>query len=72
MSLNREPWSETRQIVATGLLDVNPDLPSRTGAPDSLLQMGHSILRGSLTQNSTQSLDAFQLYRGTGWTAKLN
>ncbi len=26
MSLNREPWSETRQIVATTLDGVNPEL----------------------------------------------
>jgi thiamine-monophosphate kinase len=53
MSLNREPWSETRPIVATMLPDVNPDLPFCIGAPDSLLETGHSILRDSLTPNSS-------------------
>jgi hypothetical protein len=33
MSLNREPWSETRQIVATVERGVNLDLPFCIGAP---------------------------------------
>jgi thiamine-monophosphate kinase len=53
MSLNREPWSETRPIVATVPLGVNPDLPFCIGAPDSLLETGHSIIRGSLTPHSS-------------------
>jgi hypothetical protein len=33
MSLNRELWSETRQIVATAERGVNLDLPFCIGAP---------------------------------------
>jgi thiamine-monophosphate kinase len=53
MSLNREPWSETRQIVTTVLVGVNPDLPFCIGAPDSHLQPGHSILREPPRKDST-------------------
>ena len=63
MSLNREPWSETRQIVATMLVGVNPDLPFCIGAPDSLLERGHSIIRDSLTQNSSAIIERLTTVR---------
>jgi thiamine-monophosphate kinase len=53
MSLNREPWSETRPIVATEPLGVNPDLPFCIGAPDSLPVPRHSILRKPTSEQST-------------------